>query len=271
MNKYIQDIVSTILFIILLVFSGIGIVETITKLTGHSNIDLLVIQDEKPLPKTEHDISGTSTESSEFISGEVSANLGELCVFQLNDPTAQADWVIVPETKFYIDSSGSSLAFASNVPARYTIIAAIIVDGQSKILTHIIDYGISPEPSPSPLPNPKPQPNPEPEPVTLSNWVCKNVPPLGYSQASALATCYESVVTEINEGRIQSPTAAYSLIRTASQSKININLWRPFLDQLSIKITENLNGSTDIHKLGTIFSQIAEGLHKSVPIPSGSD
>ena len=199
------------------------------------------------MPKTNHDIPDKSKEVSESISGDVTANLGELCVFRLNDPTTRADWIIVPETKFYIDSSGSSLAFASNVPARYTIIAAIVEDGQSKILTHVIDYGVSPEPTPSPFPKP------EPEPVTLSQWERKSVPPLGHSQASALADCYESVATEIEAGRIQSQTAAYSLIRTTSQPKINIDLWQPFLDQLSIKITENLNGSDDVTKLSLIF------------------
>jgi hypothetical protein len=205
------------------------------------------------------EISQFLKELSEHISGDVTATLGELCVFTLNDSTTRADWMIVPETKFYIDSSGSSLAFASNVPARYTIIAAIVEAGQSKIITHIIDYGLSPEPTPEPTPQPKP--TPKPEPVTLSDWVQKNIPQSGYSQVSALAACYESVVTGIETGRIQSQNAAYSLIRTTTQSKIKIALWRPFLDQLSIKITESLNGSTDIHKLGTIFSEVVTGLN----------
>jgi hypothetical protein len=267
MNKQIQNIVSTLLFILMMIFSGIGIMETVKKFTGQSTIDFVTIDDTKTLPKRDKEIPAPSTEQLESISGEVSANLGELCVFRLNDPNTRADWIIVPETKFYIDSSGSSLAFASNVPARYTIIAAIVEDGQSKILTHLIDYGISPAPNPSPTPEPKP----EPEPVTLSQWVHKNVPPLGCSQALALATCYESVVTGIETGHIKTPTAAYSLIRTMSQTKINLDLWQPFLDQLSIKITEKLNGSTDIHQLGTIFSQIAEGLNKSVQSSPRSD
>jgi hypothetical protein len=253
MNKHIQNIISTVLLILLILFSGIGIVETINKFSGQSTFDLLVIQDENTLPKTNNDVPEKPKEVSEYISGDVIANLGELCVFRLNDSSTRADWIIVPETKFYIDSSGSSLAFASNVSARYTIIAAIVEAGQSKILTHVIDYGISPEPTPTPTPEPIP------EPVTLSHWVRKNVPLAGYSQASALAACYESVVTGIKSGRIQSQTAAYSLIRTTTQTKINIALWQPFLDQLAIKITENLNGSTDIHKLETIFSEIATG------------
>jgi hypothetical protein len=255
-NNY-YNIISTILFIIMVLFSGIGIVETVAKFNGQSTIDLLVIQDDKTLPKTKNSvIPDDSSESSEYISGDLSANLGELCVFQLNDPDLRADWIIVPETKYYIDSSGSSLAFASNVPARYTIVAAIVVEGQSKILTHLIDYGISPEPAPSP----KPDPEPKPEPVTLSHWVRKNIPPLGLSQAAALASCYESAVSGIENGTIKSQAAAYSLIRTTTQTKINIALWQSFLDQLSVKITERLNGSTDVKELAVIFSEIITGL-----------
>jgi hypothetical protein len=263
MNKSIQNIVSILLFILMMLFSGVGIMETVKHFTDQPMIDPAPIYGNTTLPKTDNEIPTPSTKQSEFISGEVSANLGELCVFRLNDPNTRADWIIVPETKFYIDSSGSSLAFASNVLARYTIIAAIVEGGESKILTHLIDYGISPTPSPNP--------DPKPEPVTLSNWVRKNIPPLGYSQAAALAACYESVVTGIKSGRVKTPTAAYSQIRTASQTKINLDLWQPFLDQLSIKIIENLNGSTDIHELGTIFSQIAEGLNKSVQESPRSD
>jgi hypothetical protein len=256
MNKPIQNIVSTVLLILMILFSGIGIIETITKFSDQSTIDFFVIQDEQVLPKITNDISTHSKESSEYISGDLSANLGELCVFQLSDPNTRADWIIVPETKFYIDSSGSSLVFSSNVPSKYTIIAAIVEDGQSKILTHVIDYGVSPNPSPTPIPNP----NPEPEPVTLSQWVQKNIPPLGYSQVSALATCYESVVTGIENGTIKSQAAAYSLIRTATQTKINIEIWQPFLGKLSVKVTEKLDGSDDVQKLGLIFKDITEGL-----------
>lgn len=254
MNKHIHNIVSTVLLIFMILFSGIGIVETINKFSGQSTFDLLVIQDENIVPKANHYVPEKPEELSEFISGDLTANLGELCVFKLNDSTARADWVIVPETKYYIDSSGSSLAFASNVPARYTIIAAIVTEGQSKILTHVIDYGLSPEPTPQPTPEPIP------EPVTLSHWVRKNVPPLEYSQASALAACYESVVTGIENGTIKSQAAAYSLIRTATQTKINISIWQPFLDKLSVKVTEKLDGSDDVKKLGLIFKEIADGL-----------
>jgi hypothetical protein len=172
----------------------------------------------------------------------------------LNDSRTKADWIIVPPATSYVDSSGSSLAFASNVPAKYTIIAAIVEDGEPKILTHICEYGFSPEPTPSPPPSPKP------EPTNLADWVTKNIPEGGRSQCTALASCYESAADGIDNGSIRTPEAAYSTLRTATQTKIKPEIWGNFLDQLSVKVTEKMGGSNDVKKLGTIFSDIAVGL-----------
>jgi hypothetical protein len=239
-------------------FSGIGIRETVTNILYPPTF-VSVVNTTEPFQSI---LETKTTESEEFITGPLAANVGELCVFKLNDPETRADWIIVPEAKCYIDSSGSSLAFASNVPTKYTIIAAIVDEGDSikkpKILTHVCDYGVSPEPNPNPTPTPSPTPTPNP--VTLSNWVTQNIPTAGHSQAAALASCYESAAEAIDKGTIKTPAAAYSALRTATQTKINIGIWQPFLDDLSIKITENLNGSTDVKKLGTLFSEIAIGL-----------
>jgi hypothetical protein len=250
MNKNNPSVLSTVLFIFVILIAGFGLKEMIVKLTSPPVVVSIITETKQP------------HESAEFISGQLVANLGELCVFKLSDPNTRADWVIVPPTTCYIDSSGSSIAFASNVPAKYTIIAAIIDGGDSvqkaKILTHICEYGVSPEPEP--LPNPSPTPNPSPNPVTLSNWVTQNIPQEGHSQATALGSCYESAATSIENGTIKTQDAAFSIIRTATQTKISIDVWQTFLDKLSGKITERLNGSLDIKKLGTLFSEIAIGL-----------
>jgi hypothetical protein len=161
----------------------------------------------------------------------------------------------------YVDSSGSSLAFASNVPAKYTIVAAIVEDGVPKILQHVCEYGTSPEPSPSPSPNPSPTPTPKPTPPTvlLGEWIKQNVPEGGRGQCAALAACYEATADAIEKGAIRTPDAAYSTLRTATQTKIKPEKWGSFLDQLSVKVTEKL-GDGDVKKLGTIFTEIVEGL-----------
>jgi hypothetical protein len=63
-----------------------------------------------------------------------------------------------------------------------------------------------------------------------------------------------------SERRRKSQEAAFSAIRTATQTKIKPEVWEKFLDQLAVKVLEKLEGSGDVKKLGAIFSEIAEGL-----------
>ena len=227
----------------------------------------VVVVVDKPV---EHGTGWTVKEpaqAAEFVTGPLAADVGQLCVFRLNDPDTRADWVIVPEATCYVDSSGSSLAFASNIPSKYSIIAAVVEDGVPKILTHICEYGLQPQPDPGPNPDPTPKPNPPPKPaVTLKDWVSQNVPEAGKSKAAALASCYESAALGIENGSIRSQEAAYSVIRTASQTKINVETWSTFLDGLAEQIVHQLNGEASVARLGVIFAEIAEGL-KAVSIP----
>jgi hypothetical protein len=215
-------------------------------------------------------------ETLTFITGPVAADIGELVVFRLSDPSKRADWCVIrqsdvgPSPTWYIDSSGSSIAFASNVSAQYTIVAAIVEDGfpkNPKILKHIFEYGIfqnTPRPDPSPNPGPDPEPEPEPEPETLAGWVRQNIPEAGRAQSAVLATCYDAVADAIERGTIRSQAAAYSSLRMNTQAKIRPGIWETFLGQLSEKVQTKLAGSTDVRLLGTIFREIAEGLKAPV-------
>ncbi len=259
MKKQLQNVLSFAAFVAVMVLCGIGIRSTYENATGPPSWITVTTESESP-----QDAGWQLKEPSqavEFISGPLVADVGQLCVFRLNDPDTRADWVIVPEATCYVDSSGSSLAFASNVPAKYTIIAAVVEEGVPKILTHICEYGIQPQPDPGPSPNPDPTPKPNPSPIiTLKDWVTQNVPESGVKQAAALASCYESAATGIESGSIRSQEAAFSVIRTASQTKIDIEIWSTFLDGLAEKIVQKLAGNNDVKALGTIFSEIAEGL-----------
>jgi hypothetical protein len=228
----------------LLTFGGIAFRETITKL--QENTEITAIEPEARCLKSEA-----------FFTGPLVAHVGELCVFRLNNPNERADWVIVPPAMCYVDSSGSSLAFASNVPAKYTIVAAIVENGVPKILQHVCEYGVSPEPSPSP--NPPPTPTPGPIPVSLGEWIKQNLPEAGRGQCAALAACYEATADAIEKNAVRTTDAAFSTLRTATQTKISSEIWGTFLDQLSAIVMEKL-GNGDVKKLGTIFTEIAEGL-----------
>ncbi|MDR2763128.1 MAG: hypothetical protein LBB88_11030 [Planctomycetaceae bacterium] len=202
----------------------------------------------------EHNSHDTITVDN-FISGQLTASLGELCVFKLNDSSIIADWQVVPPASCYVDSSGSSLVFATNIPASYTIIAAIVIEGKPKILTHVCNYGITPEPTPKP--NPEPTPNP---PSSLSEWVRQNIPNAEIKQVENLAACYKSTIDAIDKGAVKTIPAALNLLRTSTQTKIDITIWRDFLDKLSEKISPQLNNCNDIQKLKNILSEIYSGL-----------
>jgi len=242
-KKYLQPIFSCLLLVLIGYFGSVGIRELTDSRRQSAEI----------LPTAS---AVCHLASDNYITGPLAANVGELCVFRLSDSGTKADWIIVPPATCYIDSSGSSLAFASNIPAKYTIIAAIVEKGVPKILTHVCEYGVSPEPSP----NPTPIPNPKPEPSNLAEWVAKNIPEEGRSQCAALASCYEATAEAIEKNTIQTTEAAFSTLRTATQTKIKPDIWGPFLDQLAVKVTERLDGSNDVRKLGAIFSEIANGL-----------
>lgn len=201
---------------------------------------------------------------TEFISGPPAANTGDLCVFQISDPKIRADWTVVRHVDgeapvpLYVDSSGSSLAFSSNIPARYTIVAAVCSGGNPKILRHVCQYGVTPQPEP------KPPPNPEPEPVTtLTEWVRRNIPEAAQAETAALADCYRGAVEAIENERIRTVQAAFSSVRTNTQTKITLSLWQDFLDELSKKITAQHENPDDVESLGVIFRDIAEGLKSS--------
>ncbi|MGL6193242.1 MAG: hypothetical protein ACRC2T_00300 [Thermoguttaceae bacterium] len=204
--------------------------------------------------------------SAEYIDGPIAANIGELCIFRLNDTATKADWSIIPQSPFYVDTGKNSICFASNTPARYTIIAAIVENNEPKILLHFCDYGGA-IPNPSPGPNPTPLPKPE----TLTEWVKENKPSVPDTATAALASCYQSAAEGIEKGAFKTQTSAYSALRTATQTKIKPELWGEFLDKLETQITEKLAGSSDTKKLGELFREVATGLNVTPSITETVD
>ena len=206
-------------------------------------------------------------ESAVYISGPLVAEVGELCIFHLNDQNIRADWTVIRQTEnesptaFYIDSSGSALTFSSSVPAKYTIVAAIVEDGTPKILQHACLYGVTP--SPSPNPGPSPEPTPEPTPNNLVEWVRQNLPDAGRGQTAVLASIYEPTASAIERGTIKTQAAAFSSIRANTQAKIKGDILEKFLDDLADQVQAKLEGSTEIKPLGQLFREIADGLKAS--------
>ena len=194
------------------------------------------------------------------IDGPKNAGVGELCVFNLTSDVAVADWQIVPQTEFYVDSSKQTLVFSTPRAGNYTIIAATILDGNPLVLTHACSYGTSPSPNPQPEPDPQPEPQPEPpKPLTLRDWVAQNIPADGKNNAKYLADCYDIAASGMERGTIRSIDAAYASVRTSSQTKVSNKVWGGFFDGLSQQVDEKL-GSGNTKDLATLYRQIAQGL-----------
>ena len=253
--KKLQTFLAFALIFTVAVFCGVGVKKTVDRFTNSTVVSV-------------RETERVTVQAAEFIEGPLAANIGELCVFKLNDAETTADWAVIRQSNndaainAYIDSSGSSVVFASNVDAKYTVVAAVVESGTPKILQHVCEYGVTSGPMPEPTPQPSPEPKPEPQ--TLSEWVKKNVPENAKSQSNILASVYESAASGIERGTIRTPEAAFSSVRTNTQSKIKLDLWRDFLDQLSEKVNERYTNNRDIKELGTIFNEIAVGLKTEI-------
>jgi hypothetical protein len=245
MNKRFRFIFFVTLIFVISILCGIGLQNIVTKNIRLSNT--IFNSREETLLRNNNYKSCDSSKSDNFIYGQITASIGELCVFKLSDTSIRADWQVIPPIPCYIDSSGSSLIFATNIPATYTIVAAIIVNNEPKILTHNCNYGVSPTPAPTPV-------------LSLSDWVRQNIPDVGVEHIASLASCYELTIDAIDKKKIKTVSAALSLLRNTTQTKINISIWQPFLDKLSDKISVQLNNCNDIYELKTILSEIYSGL-----------
>lgn len=188
------------------------------------------------------------------IDGPSKSDAGQLCVFTLTDEKATADWTIVPLTEFYVDKGGQSLIFASPSAAKYTIVAATILEDKPLVLTFSCDYGTDTSP------NPDPKPDPKPEPKTIREWVALNIPADGQKDVTAIAKCYDDAASSMERGTIRTVDAGYAGVRMCSQSKADTKIWGGFFDTLGQKVADELGKSTNTRDLAKIFREIAAGL-----------
>jgi len=206
--------------------------------------------------------SGFAFGQSVVIDGPKSAGVGELCVFTLTGDEAVADWQVVPQADFYVDTAKRTLVFSTPRAGNYTIIAATIVEGKPLVLTHACSYGTSPIPNPQPEPQPQPKPDP-PKPTTLKEWVTQNIPSDGMKDTKYLADCFDSTASGLERGTIRTVDAAYASIRTCTQTKVSNKVWGSFFDGLEIEVNAKL-GDGKTKELAALYRQIAQGLRADV-------
>ena len=206
--------------------------------------------------------SGVVFAQSVTIDGPKSAGVGELCVFTLTSDEAIADWQVVPQADFYVDTAKRTLVFSTPRAGNYTIIAATIVEGKPLVLTHACSYGTSPIPNPQPNPQPQPQPDP-PKPATLKEWVTQNIPKDGMKDTKYLADCFDNAASGMERGTIRTLDAAYASVRTCTQTKVSNKVWSTFFDGLEVEVNGKL-GDGKTKDLAVLYRQIAQGLRAEV-------
>ncbi|MCL2119435.1 MAG: hypothetical protein FWH27_13515 [Planctomycetaceae bacterium] len=204
--------------------------------------------------------SGLAFGQTVAIDGPKGAGVGELCVFTLTSDEAVADWQVVPQTDFYVDTAKRTLVFSTPKAGHYTIIAATIVESKPLVLTHACSYGVNPAPNPQPEPQPQPEP---PKPATLKEWVTQNIPNDGVKDTRYLADCFDNTASGMERGTIRSLDAAYASIRTCTQTKVSNKVWSGFFDGLETEVSGKL-GDGKTKELAALYRQIAQGLRAEV-------
>jgi len=203
---------------------------------------------------------GFSEECFPEILGPQSAYRGNLVVFEAPAP---ADWCLTPLDKsvgkWSVDTSGRILYFASSEPGVYTVCAAIIVDGQPKILSKTFSNGDEIEVEPEPAPNPN----------DLGAWIRTQTVELArtknYSaEKEMFAACFQSISDGIQQGSVRSAPAARANLRACLASKLltcsteSRKLWTQFLDSLSDEIEKRCKMEpNNLQLIRTVFNEIA--------------
>ena len=200
------------------------------------------------------------------IAGPERVTPGLLATFAAPSDMGDASWCLIPnepEGCFQVDTSSQKLYFASPVEGRYTIMAAMIVDGKpilvSKTFTNANDDA-------------KPTPTPTP-PDSLESWIKTNLPELVKSSNLAkerelIANCFEQTATKIGV-TIKTPQNAQTQLRLAivsslaKSSRTAINDWQLFLEQLSERLTKEFGTKiNDTSEIKRIFNAVANAVRE---------
>lgn len=207
-----------------------------------------------------------SEETFPEILGPQSVHRGNLIVFEVSEP---ADWCLVPPDKsvgkWSVDTSGKILYFASSEPGMYTVCAAVIVEGQPKILSKTFFNGDEEDEF-----EPKPPPNLN----DLGAWIRANTTELSQTknylaEKEMFAACFLSVADGIQQGSVRSAPAARANVRTCLTSKLltcsaeSRKLWTQFLDALAEEIEKRCKAEpNNLQRIQNIYREVAEQMRR---------
>ena len=198
------------------------------------------------------------------IYGPQSVHRGNLIIFEVSEP---ADWCLVPHDKsvgkWAVDTSGKTLYFASSESGVYTVCAAVIVDGQAKVLSKTFSNGAEDDLEPYP------QPQPPPKPDDLEAWIRANMTELALTknypvEKEMFAACFLSIADGIQQGAVRSAPAARANVRTCLAPKLltcsaeSRKLWNQFLDALAEEIERRCKTEpNNLQQIQSVYREIA--------------
>ena len=198
---------------------------------------------------------------------------GSLAAFTAPPEVDGASWCLIPNEPqgcFQIDTSSQKLYFASPIEGRYTIIAALIVEGKPLLISKTFTNGKDDAIPPIPTPNP---------PDTLESWIKTNLPELVKStnitkEREVIANCFEQTAAKIGI-IIKTPQNAQTQLRLtlvsslAKSSRTAVNDWQLFLEQLGEQLTKELSAKiNDINEIKRIFNVVANAIREPKPMAS---
>ena len=194
------------------------------------------------------------------IYGPQSVHRGNLVIFEMSDP---ADWCLVPLDKsvgkWSVDTSGKVLYFASSEPGMYTVCAAVIVEGQPKILSKTFFNGDEEDEF---------EPTPPPNPDDLGTWIRENTTELAktknyQAEKEMFAACFQSVTDGIQQGSVRSTPAARANMRVCLAPKLltcsaeSRKLWTKFLDTLAEEIEKRCKTEpNNLQQIQSVYREI---------------
>lgn len=182
---------------------------------------------------------------------------GELAIVR---STVPATWTVYPseyKSAIYVTDDGRTCVFASPTPGAVTFIAASVVDGEIRMTEKNLYNGID---RPDDV---KPIPEPEPEPETVYTVVRDADVKASVSDFNALAESFETAVSGIDRGTIQTTTGARETLNgnwIRQAGRTNPDALTEFAELL-----DKLNKMVDYSSLSTVktdYQQIITALHE---------
>ncbi len=183
------------------------------------------------------------------------------------------DCPITPEDVSLAVENNAKLLFASPVPGRYRILAAVAYGDSLYLLDAVLTVsGVSPPHPPCPPGPQPPEPNPGPGPAP-SDWTAwakraaDELVPQSFRghEGKAIAAALRAIADAIAKGTITDPRQAREAVRRSVREALKsleaVNRWMVFSDAVDARLDE-LKQTPSLAEYAAIWMAIANGLEQ---------